>query len=141
MSYRSFYNGIIRINHPTMSAEQLEQTAIDTLRTITGGWMDPDHGITRVSIDPLETKATHRWKNPCKTVIQIEPDYEETWYDWREDIDQLREKLKLQGINSEGAVYRHSDESGEPDYERLTITTDTCTTEIAWPTFPDGEEW
>lgn len=141
MSYLSHYDGIIRLDHPTLTPQSIADAATRLCATIGDGWLDPDQGITRISADPADTTATTRHPHPCKAVIAIEPDGEETWYRWREHLDQLRQALASQGIDCHGTVYRHSDESASPDYERLTITPEACASQTAWPVFPDGEQW
>lgn len=141
MSYLSYYDGVLRLHHPTLDPRRIAEETTRICRTIGDGWLDPDNGITRISTDPADTEPTERWPQSCDAVILIEPEGEETWYDWRDHVEQLRQALAEKGIECRGTVRRHSDETYEPDYERLTITPDRCTSEYAWPTFPDGEEW
>lgn len=122
MTYRSMYKGFITLESDTLIPEETITTAKQVRDLIGGPFADCAAILPNATAD-------------------IESGDPIAWDDWKDDLDLFRRMLVKKGIHATGKVYRDSTESGEPDYERLTVTPAGCTARAAWPFFPDGEPW
>lgn len=122
MGYQSDYRG--RITTDAKNRQPVENIVKD---------LDSEYlnELTRIGLDP----------NIPAIVIDIDPIEPETWYDWREDIENLCTRLADNGITANGVIDRRGLDSTDLDVERIRIHDNHCRIMQGHIAFPDGSTW